>query len=190
MRRLRRGFTLIELIVSVGLFALIATLAAGGYLVTLAASRQAQVATSAFDNIAFALDTMVRTVRTGTNWRCNGSAADCPYTGVSGSGGTSLTVTAGSPVNADVAFGCDGSCNSGSGTTGALTETVGSGSAIELSDSSVVVQTLSFYVSGSQIGDGYQPLATIVISGYVNVATGKTVPFTLETAAVARQLNP
>src|SRR3989338_11534095 len=80
-----RGYTLIELIIAVGLFALIMMLASGAYLVMIGINRQVQSIATGIDNLAFALETMTRTIRTGTSYSCNNSG-DC------NSGGTTFSV--------------------------------------------------------------------------------------------------
>ena len=66
--RLVSGYTLVELIVAVGLFALVMLLAAGAYLMMIGVNRQAQGIATGIDNLSFALETMTRSIRTGTNY--------------------------------------------------------------------------------------------------------------------------
>lgn len=72
----KRGFSLVELIVAVGIFALVMVLASGSYLMMIGITEQAQAITSGVDNLSFALETMTRTIRTGINYSCNG-IGDC-----------------------------------------------------------------------------------------------------------------
>ena len=58
-----RGYTLIELMVAVGLFAIVMMLASGAYLVMIGVSRQTQGIATGVDNLAFALETMTRITR-------------------------------------------------------------------------------------------------------------------------------
>jgi prepilin-type N-terminal cleavage/methylation domain-containing protein len=60
-----RGYSLVELMVAVSLFAIIMMLSAGSYLVMINVSRQAQGLIVGMNNLSFALDTMSRTIRTG-----------------------------------------------------------------------------------------------------------------------------
>lgn len=68
-----RGYTLIELIIAVGLFALIMTLASGAYLVMIGINRQTQSISTGINNLSFALETMTRTIRTGTDYSVGGT---------------------------------------------------------------------------------------------------------------------
>ena len=68
-----RGYTLVELIVAVGLFALVMLLASGAYLVMIGINRNVQGIATGIDNLSFALDTMTRTIRTGTDYSVGGT---------------------------------------------------------------------------------------------------------------------
>ena len=61
-----RGYTLIELIVAVGLFALVMTLVSGAYLVMISVTQAGSRYGDWSDNLSFALETMTRTIRTGS----------------------------------------------------------------------------------------------------------------------------
>ncbi len=166
-----RGYTLIELIVSVGLFALVMTLAAGAYLTIIGINRQAQGIASGIDNLSFALETMTRTIRTGTTYGCPVAGTDC-------SGGPTFSVKNSS-----------GTTESYTSTGGAITQTIG-GVAVSLTDASVTITSLTFYSTGVQSystnGDTHQARVTILISGTVVSGPGKTLPFSIETGATMR----
>lgn len=164
-----KGFTLIEMIVAVGLFAFVMTLATGGYLMLIAANRQAQALATGINNLSFALETMTRSIRTGDSYRCG--AGDCP------GGASSFSFTASD--GASVSYALSG---------GAITETV-RGIPNPLTDPSVSVSSLTFYVSGTSpasAGDYAQPHITVVVSGSVSAGPEKTEPFTVETGATMR----
>ena len=163
-----RGYTLVELIVAVGLFALIMTLAAGAYLVMISVSRQTQAISIGIDNLAFALETMTRTIRTGTGYSCSaapGEAVDCT------NGGSNFSVM--SPGGAPTTYRLSGDALIQNGTA--------------LTDPSVTVTSLTFYAYGTaKPPDTRQPMVVIVMSGTVSSGPGKTTPFTVETAATMR----
>ena len=93
----KRGYTLIELIVAVGLFALVMLLASGAYIMMINLNRQAQAMATGMNNLSFALESMTRDVRTGTAYSCGLSLGlgDCTNGGGSLSfkneGGTAVT---------------------------------------------------------------------------------------------------
>jgi prepilin-type N-terminal cleavage/methylation domain-containing protein len=65
------GFTLIEMIVSLALFSVVVTIAVGALLVLIASNLQLQKEQSVMTNLSFALDSMTREIRTGTNYYCH-----------------------------------------------------------------------------------------------------------------------
>ena len=66
--RIFGGFTLIELIVSLGVFIIIVTIAVGGFVSALRTQRQVAALISANNNVSLALEQMAREIRTGRNF--------------------------------------------------------------------------------------------------------------------------
>lgn len=66
----RKGFTLLEMIVSLALFAVVAIVAVGALVRIVGLNRQAQSLQSSMNNVGFALESMSRELRTGSNWNC------------------------------------------------------------------------------------------------------------------------
>lgn len=66
----KKGFSLIELMVSLSIFSIVMTIAIGTLLVMVDANGKAQALSSAMTNISFALDSMTRTIRTGKEYYC------------------------------------------------------------------------------------------------------------------------
>ncbi len=64
--RTQKGFTLIELIVSLGIFSIVITLVAGTYFSLISASGNVRTSTSAINNVSFALSAMSYDIRSGT----------------------------------------------------------------------------------------------------------------------------
>jgi len=173
-----RGYTLIELMVAVGLFALIMTLVSGAYLLMISLTRQAQGMATGIDNLSFALETMTRTIRTGAYYN---NSVDCL------SGCTSFSVIDSNNNTVTYALNPNNS----------IIQTIVSASGVAfqnnvpLTDPSVSVSTLIFYVSGTNKppGDYNQPHVTITISGTVSYGPNRTQPFTVETGATMRGID-
>lgn len=72
----QQGFSLIEMIVSLGVFAVVVTIAVGSLLVLISSNRQVQDEQSTLSSVTFALDAMTREIRTGTHYFCH--SADVP----------------------------------------------------------------------------------------------------------------
>lgn len=160
-----RGYTLVELIIAVGLFAFIMMLSSGAYLVMIGINRQVQGIATGIDNLAFALETMTRTIRTGTSYSCSGGG-DCD------NGGSNFSVVD----------------SSGDTVSYALSGGVITQNGVALTDPSVTVSSLMFYASGTgkPTSDYLQPRVTTIVSGTVSSGPGKTEPFTVETGATMR----
>jgi len=168
---IQSGYTLIELIVAVGLFALIMTLVSGAYIVMIGLTERAQGTATGIDNLSFALESMTRNIRTGTNYNCDISGGDCP----NGRDYFSFTNARG----AEISYGLSGST---------IQETVNDVPR-RITDPSVTISSLMFYVSGTSpasAGDYTQPHVTIVVSGTVSSGPGRTESFTVQTGATTR----
>lgn len=70
----KAGFTLIEMIVSLGVFAVVVTITVGAILVLISTNQRLQAEQSVMTNLSFALDTMTREMRTGFNYYCESRA--------------------------------------------------------------------------------------------------------------------
>lgn len=178
MKKLR-GYTLIELIIATGLFALIMLLASGAYLMMIGLQRQAQGIATGIDNLSFALETMTRDIRTGSAYSCGPvlDSGDCAV-----SGGSSFTFT---PSGEGVGTGVTYELGSQSGPNGSTVGNITKDGAI-LTDPSVDITSLTFYVSGTSKSDNAQPHVTITISGKVLYGKGKDETFHIETGATMR----
>jgi prepilin-type N-terminal cleavage/methylation domain-containing protein len=67
----QQGFTLIEMIVSLGVFSVVITISVGALLMLVATNKQLQGEQSVMTNLSFALDSMTREIRTGTHYYCD-----------------------------------------------------------------------------------------------------------------------
>lgn len=61
-----KGFTLIELMVSLSIFVIIMLSATSAYLSFIAYNRQAQTTSTVVNSVSFSIDNMARDMRTGT----------------------------------------------------------------------------------------------------------------------------
>ena len=83
-----KGFTLIELMVSVAIFSVVMVLALGSLLSISTSEKKAETLKSVMNNLNFALDSMSRSIRTGSVYHCGSSgtltvAQDCTNPGQS-----------------------------------------------------------------------------------------------------------
>ena len=66
----RKGFSLVEMLVSVALFSAVMLIGAGALLSLIDANRKAQSLNSVMNNLNFALESMSRNIRVGTTYHC------------------------------------------------------------------------------------------------------------------------
>lgn len=171
----RRGYTLIELMVAVGLFAIIMLLASGAYFVMISINQQVQGIASGMNNLSFALETMTRNIRTGTAYSCGGTAGmgiDCQ---------NSPTFSFTDVTGFNVTY----STSQQLGSNGMVWDIVKNG--MSLTDPSVNITSLQFFVvgSGKPPDDYQQARVTILITGTVSYK-GKSQSFSIETGATMR----
>lgn len=163
------GYTLVELIVAVGLFAFVMTLSSGAYLVMIGLNRQAQGVATGIDDLSFALETMTRDIRTGSAYNCGG-IGDCP------SGASSFVFRNRHGVLVSYSL------------SGASLVKTSNSIQSTLTDPSVTISSLLFYASGTSPApsDYQQSRVVIIVSGTVSTGPGKEEPFTVETSATMR----
>lgn len=70
----RSGFTLIEMMVAVSIFAIVMMVGVGALLSLIEANRRAQAINSVMNNLNAALESMTRSIRVGTTYYCQASA--------------------------------------------------------------------------------------------------------------------
>lgn len=71
----KKGFTLIEIIVSLSIFTIVAVIAVGALLKVVDANKKSQTLKTSINNINFVLDTMSREIRTGNNYYCQSGSS-------------------------------------------------------------------------------------------------------------------
>lgn len=189
-----RGFSLIELLVSMALFTVVLTMGVGALMVLINANAKAQNTQESVSNIQFALDSMAREIRTGFAYYCSGGTEttgditthqDCnkgTYLSII-EGGKSLTDGA---DNRRIAY----RYNS---TDGSIERKVGSGSWVRLTNPTINVTAMHFNVSNTANKEDdanlFQPNATIFIEGEV-VGVGSTgSSFMIQTTVTKRVLD-
>jgi prepilin-type N-terminal cleavage/methylation domain-containing protein len=73
--RTQSGFTLVEMIVSLAIFAIVVTVSVGALLVLVGTNQRLQGEQSVMTNLSFALDSMTREIRTGSSYYCVSEAS-------------------------------------------------------------------------------------------------------------------
>lgn len=189
-----RGFSLIELLVSMAIFTVVLTMAVGGLLVLISSNAKAQNIQEAVSNVQFALDSMAREIRNGSSYYCtdSGSVSDGDYSAVQDcDDGNALSVIEGG-VNQEL--GISQSANSRIGwrynsSAQSVERWDGGGAWERLTSSKVSITEMYFRVIHTSKSDQRQPMVTIYIKGEVTGINDTGSEFTLQTSLTQRQLD-
>ena len=194
------GFTLVEMIVAVGLFAIVMLICISALLSLVDANRKAQALQSVMNNLNVALDGLVRNVREGTAYQCAatspGSApvypsaypatADC-----SNSGGEELSFEPYHQSAGAVSLWVYWFQKDANG-VGRLyrSEDGVPADGVPITAPEVSIDDVKFYVIGASSADNVQPKVLVIIRGSAG-ATKATVrtTFHIQATAVQRQLD-
>jgi prepilin-type N-terminal cleavage/methylation domain-containing protein len=176
------GFTLVEMIVAVGLFSVVMVVSITTLLSLIDANRKAQALQSVMNNLNIALDGMVRSIREGSNYRCGGANPgdpDCAETP-----GTILYFKPN----------CPGSCPDWiyDFHDGRLWRSVDGtvGGEMPLTAPEVTIDSVSMYVIGATRGDSVQPKVVIIVRGSAGYMRAKIrTNFHIQSTAVQRVLD-
>lgn len=171
---LQRGFTLVEIIVAVGLFSVVMLIAVGTLLSLVDANKKAQALKSVMNNLNFALESMSREIRTGTGYDCgtSGGLVDCV------NGDTQFAFT--SSDGEAVIYRLSGS---------RIEKSIDGGSFLAITSPEVQIDALKFYVTGASTADTLQPQVTMTISGVAGATEKVQTEFDLQATVAQRLLD-
>ncbi|HBC70735.1 MAG: hypothetical protein UU05_C0030G0006 [Candidatus Curtissbacteria bacterium GW2011_GWA1_40_47] len=190
-----KGFTLVEMIVSLGLFTIVLFIATSAFLSVINADRKSRATRIATDNLNLALEDMMRKIKTGYAYGCVG-AGDC-------ASGTAFSFTSQNGVNfiykRGVGSGAivSGTASSGCGSTfytstqGCLLREEGGTTVPMIATSPEIdIKSLKFAVSGSAVfPDRSQPVVVVTIDGSIGAdlpnTAGKSA-FSIQTVVTQR----
>lgn len=181
---MKKGFTLIEIMVALSIFIIIVTVSMGSILGIFGANRKSDAQSTVMNSLNFAMETLSRELRYGWNYHCDsiGILTDprsCPL-----SGGNEITFS-----------------TNLSGTTelvryivsnGVLQKSVNGGSFIPVTPptSTLTVDSFIVFVDGAVVPPATtQPRVLIYLRGRSGVGTRTVSQFALETVVSQRKLN-
>lgn len=210
-RQYAQGFTLVEILVVLGLFSSIMTIAAGALFTTQAVNTRLQETQAVLDNVNLSVETITRDIRYGAIFHCDTSTStavsitlrkNCPFTS---GGNVAIYFKPTTAVNDSdrVAYYVAG---------GVLYKdeyVLGATTTYQITASDITVQSLIFYVVGANTATGVgrdvgeahdfsQPLVTVVVAGETipakkvfntNGTLKNSTKFTIETSVSSRKLD-
>lgn len=181
-----RGFSLIEMMVAVTIFAIVMMIGVGALLSLIDTNRRAQAINTTINNLNAALEGMSRSIRTGIAYHCSSSNDILSWPGVAdcASGGTLLAFKRGteSPEESFVAYRVS---------NGRLQrkEIPGQSSWLNLTADEITIQRFNVWVTGTQSGNGIQPMALILIEGSAPLPGGQVTTFHVQSSITQRILD-
>ena len=179
-----QGFTLVELIVSMGLFSIVLLISLVALLSLTVANKRVQSVQVATDAVSFVLDDIVREIRLGYNYSCGtgededvSAPADCPL------GNNYLALSSGFDENGRtkgdiVVYQWDEDEDS-------ISKLVTGGSLEHITSESVRVDNFAFYVDGSGSNDG-QAKILIILQATVDAGKPSETTLNLQTTVTQR----
>lgn len=187
------GFTLIEIIVALGVFTVAVLISLSSFLAVLGAQKKAVAIGTIQENLNIALETMLKDIRVGRSYFCsndinnfegNGSNTnDCP------NGGKILTILSRDKIDNKIV-----SYRLKNAKLEKAIKDAGNGNFIEedftpITFNDLKITNLTFYVTGSTvISDTFQPKVTITMKG--EMGTGKSSSnFNIQTTVSQRMLD-
>lgn len=170
------GFTLIEVMVAVSVFAIILTVGIGSLLTINNAYRKSQTERVVIDNLSFTLESMAREIRTGNNYNCGGVCDS------SGSSTIKFINSDGDTITYTFDF------NGGQGRIVSSDPTLPGGQLALTDPSVVIIDDMKFFVVGESTDDTIQPYVIITITGTAT-ASNQQSQFTLQTSVSQRLID-
>jgi len=176
------GFTLVELLVAVGVFLVVMTISLGSVLSILDAGRKARSLKSVMTNLNFTLETMTREIKFGTNYYCGEDTSSQHTQTLDCAAGNAITFTDSNGV--DIIYKLVGT---------QIQKSTNHGPYIGVTSPEVTITNFNIFVIGSQTfdpssgsNDMNQPRTFVLLRGYVGSKPALRSSFALQTTISQR----
>lgn len=183
-----KGFTLIEMMVSVGLFAVVMTIGLGAIVSVIDGNKKSHAINSVVANLNFAVESMTREIKTGSKYYCGISNQ---LTSPQSSAGCSQNI-----AYTDISFlsaegkGITYSWDSQQGRIKKQVHTINASSAfLPLTGSEISISLLNFYMKIPSPVAKEQPRVFMVLKGTASTSPTSVSNFSLQTTVSQRILN-
>lgn len=190
------GFSLIEMIVAVGLFAIVMVVCVATLFALVNANRKAQALQSVINNLNISLDGMARAIRMGSTFNCGSSP---PYTGTRDCAAGDIMFTfehyGGDPSTFSDQWAykyipvgsSDPQCPQG----GCIMKSEdGGANFLPITAPEISIDNMKFYVVGTTRDDAVQPRVVIAVSGTAASSNAKAkTSFHIQVAATQRLID-
>ncbi|MFH0755135.1 MAG: type II secretion system protein [bacterium] len=182
-----RGFSLVEMLVAIGIFMSIMTLAITALITIISVNKKAQIIKNTMDNVTFIIEDISRNMRTGTEYWCSPNGTDFPENNKDCSdGGKAVKYKNISDI--DIVYKFDKASDN------ILTKREGTDPEKVLisKDSNVNIDNMTFYVIGAddesnaEMSKRTQPRVIITVSGKISAKGSVDTTFDLQTSISQR----
>lgn len=170
-----KGFTLIEMLVSMSIFTTVTVIAFSALFSILKVNERAKIIRTAINSVSIAMESITRELRVGYDYLCvGGDRVSCG----NGSDGSGISFTSANSVdNIKYIF------------TGNNIRRTKGRETFNLVSDSVTIDTLKFYIIGQSKRDGLQPRVLIIIKGTVVGIKDGSKSFEIQTTVSQRNLD-
>lgn len=192
-RNVRAGYTLIELVVAIGLFATVALMASSAFLGVVSSNKKTLAIRTTMNNLNSAIESMSRDIKTGLRYHCEPAltpgATDAPSDCSSPDGGGYIALekqggdftTTSDQVVYRLGSGGNPNCSN----TQICKSVDGGTNFFAVTAPELSITGLAFRVFGTSPGDKKQPRVVIVITGSSGTGNEKST-FSIETTVSQR----
>ena len=172
---MRKGFTLIELMVSISIFLVVMTISMGAIFSIFDANRKSESLKVVMNNLNLAVDSMSREIKFGSNYHC-------------GAGGNIKTPQDCAAGDTYISFLSNQGLQEIYTINGTSIEksTDGGRTFLAVTAPEIDIEHLDFYVVGSLKGDGLQPKVLIMVKGYSGGKPDTKTEFAIQTLVSQR----
>lgn len=171
-----KGYTLLELIVAVGIFSLIMLAVSSAYLSLIKLDRETRAVNDIINNLSFAVDSMGREMRTGSRYDCNPSSdSDTVLDNCTAGSSLQFRDSSGRTVRYSLS-------------NGQIIARI-SGVDAAITDPRITISNLVFYVRGAASTDTIQPQVLVTIKGSITTSPTRTVSTSVQVSATQRLLD-
>lgn len=175
---MKKGFTLIELMVAISIFIIVMTISMSSIIGVFEANRKSKSLKTVLNNLNLAVESMAKEMRFGRNYHCGSvndtgtSALNCP------GGDVRVNFLSSSGVQISYRF---------IGTT--IEKRIGNDAYIAVTAPEIIIDDLTFYTLGAGTSDTLQPKVIMKIKSHAGATNKGRSDFTLQTLVSQRVLD-
>ena len=172
---MKKGFTLIELMVAVSIFIIIMTISMGSIIGIFNVNRKSRTLKTVLNNLNLTTESMSKEMRFGKNYHCGSGDVTTPQNCPSGDTLMSFLSNDGAQITYR-------SRDNG------IEKRVGNGSYIPITAPEIIIDDLTFYTLGAGTSDTLQPKVIMIIKSHAGTGKSRS-DFTLQTLVSQRVLD-